>query len=53
MSEQEKVVIVTGGSRGLGLGIVKDLLAKGYRVATCSRTPTEAVQALEQQYQGT
>jgi 3-oxoacyl-[acyl-carrier protein] reductase len=36
----KKVVIVTGGSKGIGLGIVKDLLSQGYRVATCSRTPT-------------
>ena len=36
----KKVVIVTGGSKGIGLGIVRDLLAQGYRVATCSRTPT-------------
>lgn len=30
-------VIVTGGSRGLGLGLVEALLADGYRVSTCSR----------------
>jgi len=33
----ERVVLVTGGSRGLGLAIVRDLLAGGYRVGTCSR----------------
>lgn len=31
-------VIVTGGSRGLGLALVRALLADGYRVSTCSRS---------------
>lgn len=39
-------VIVTGGSRGLGLGIVEALLADGYRVSTCSRSPSAALEAL-------
>jgi 3-oxoacyl-[acyl-carrier protein] reductase len=43
MSNADKAVIVTGGSRGLGLGIVADLLDRGYRVATCSRKKTEAM----------
>jgi NAD(P)-dependent dehydrogenase (short-subunit alcohol dehydrogenase family) len=29
---ERKTVLVTGGSRGLGLGIVLDLLGAGYRV---------------------
>lgn len=33
-------VIVTGGSRGLGLAMVKALLLDGYRVSTCSRKRT-------------
>ncbi len=37
MSEAEKRVIVTGGSRGLGLALAAALLAEGYGVATCSR----------------
>lgn len=36
-------VIVTGGSRGLGAAIVSGLLATGYRVSTCSRTPSEFI----------
>ncbi|MGW0708432.1 SDR family NAD(P)-dependent oxidoreductase [Streptomyces sp. NPDC002643] len=32
-----KTVVVTGGSRGLGEGIVRLLLAEGARVATCAR----------------
>ncbi|QYK14179.1 SDR family oxidoreductase [Shewanella rhizosphaerae] len=43
-----KHIIVTGGSRGLGLAIVTHLLAQGYKVSTCSRTPTSAIEALEQ-----
>jgi 3-oxoacyl-[acyl-carrier protein] reductase len=39
MSREREVVIVTGGARGLGLGIVEDLLAQGYVIATCSRKP--------------
>lgn len=39
-------VIVTGGSRGLGLAIVEALLADGYWVSTCSRAPSEALEAL-------
>jgi 3-oxoacyl-[acyl-carrier protein] reductase len=36
-----RVVVVTGGSRGLGAGLVQSFLDDGDRVATCSRTPTE------------
>jgi 3-oxoacyl-[acyl-carrier protein] reductase len=39
-------VIVTGGSRGLGLGFVEALLADGYRVSTCSRTSTPEIERL-------
>lgn len=41
-----KVVLLTGGSKGLGLGIAKVLLADGYRVATCSRKRTGFVDDL-------
>ncbi|HYD70519.1 SDR family NAD(P)-dependent oxidoreductase [Azospirillum sp.] len=39
-------VIVTGGSRGLGLGLVEGLLAEGYWVSTCSRRPSDELQHL-------
>lgn len=39
-------VIVTGGSRGLGLGLVEALLADGYRVSTCSRGPSAELERL-------
>ena len=37
----ERVVVITGGSRGLGAGIVQSYLDSGDLVATCARTPTE------------
>jgi 3-oxoacyl-[acyl-carrier protein] reductase len=47
-------VIVTGGSRGLGLALVQGLLEEGYRVSTCSRSPGEALERLahEERYEG-
>ena len=39
-------VIVTGGSRGLGLGIVRAFLGAGDRVASCSRSATEETESL-------
>jgi 3-oxoacyl-[acyl-carrier protein] reductase len=38
-------VIVTGGSRGLGSGLVQMFLDQGDRVATCSRAPSERTDA--------
>jgi 3-oxoacyl-[acyl-carrier protein] reductase len=38
-------VIVTGGSRGLGLGIAKTLCTAGYRVVAVARTQTQALTA--------
>ncbi|MGI8760111.1 MAG: SDR family NAD(P)-dependent oxidoreductase [Jatrophihabitantaceae bacterium] len=48
MSEHSaRTVIVTGGSRGLGAGIVESFLQSGDRVATCARSASEAVRAWE------
>jgi 3-oxoacyl-[acyl-carrier protein] reductase len=41
----DRAVIVTGGSRGLGVELVADFLARGDRVATCSRAPTKQIEA--------
>ncbi len=41
----DRVVIVTGGSRGLGAGIVQGYLDAGDRVATCARSATPATDA--------
>ena len=37
----QRVVVVTGGSRGLGAGIVESYLDSGDLVATCARSATE------------
>jgi 3-oxoacyl-[acyl-carrier protein] reductase len=43
MTSQPRTVVVTGGSRGLGAGIVQSFLDSGDRVATCARSETDAV----------
>lgn len=42
---QQRVVLVTGGSRGLGEGIVQSYLDSGDLVATCARTSTDRVES--------
>jgi len=36
-----KVVLITGGSRGLGLALARDFAAEGARLALCARDPAE------------
>lgn len=45
-------VLVSGGTRGLGLEIVADLLSAGLRVATFARTLTPEIKALEARWAG-
>jgi 3-oxoacyl-[acyl-carrier protein] reductase len=40
-----RVVVITGGSRGLGVGLVRSFLQDGDAVATCSRSPTAETEA--------
>ncbi len=47
-----RVVIVSGGSKGLGFGICRTLLAEGYCVATFSRKRTPELNALIEEYEG-
>jgi 3-oxoacyl-[acyl-carrier protein] reductase len=42
-----RTVVVTGGSRGLGAGIVQSFLDSGDRVASCSRSSTDQVKQWE------
>jgi 3-oxoacyl-[acyl-carrier protein] reductase len=44
---QSQVALVTGGSKGLGVGIVEAYLSAGYCVETCSRSSTDQVRAWE------
>ena len=46
MSEQP-VAIVTGSSRGVGLGIAEHFLGQGYRVVGCSRGPSSLKEGYE------
>ncbi|MDE3163943.1 MAG: SDR family oxidoreductase [Acidobacteriota bacterium] len=41
-------VIVTGGSRGLGLGIVRKLLESGFHVIAVARSKSDALRELEE-----
>ena len=41
---EPRVVIITGGSRGLGAGIVAAFLDRGDRVATCARSATDNIE---------
>src|SRR5580704_6782538 len=42
MTSTAKTVIVTGGSRGIGAGLVKTFLARGYNVVANSRNITKS-----------
>ena len=42
------VAVISGGSRGLGLALVTDFLARGYRVETFSRTESAELKTLRE-----
>ena len=46
---RDKVALVTGGSKGIGLGIVRRLLAEGAKVANVNRSTAEG-EALQEEY---
>jgi 3-oxoacyl-[acyl-carrier protein] reductase len=50
MAESSRVAVVTGGSRGLGLLIVKHLLSTGWQVSTFSRSENEPLRQLAAEY---
>lgn len=49
MNTESQTVIISGGSRGLGQGIVAGLLQAGHRVATFSRNCTPFIEECQQQ----
>ncbi len=48
----ERHVLVSGGSRGLGLALCAALLERGYRVSSFSRSESEAVAELNEMHEG-
>ena len=46
-TEGSRLALVTGGSKGLGAGLVEAFLRAGYCVETCARSTTDAVRAWE------
>jgi NAD(P)-dependent dehydrogenase (short-subunit alcohol dehydrogenase family) len=44
---EEKVVVVTGGSRGIGLDLARNFLAQGARVVICGRKEENLKTAVE------
>lgn len=45
-----KHIIISGASKGLGLGLAKALLHEGYKVSTCSRNPSAEIAELTEEY---
>ncbi|HPU94590.1 MAG TPA: SDR family NAD(P)-dependent oxidoreductase [Candidatus Gracilibacteria bacterium] len=44
---KNKIAIVTGGARGIGLGAAKNLLKRGYKVCVCSRSEKDVKSAVK------
>lgn len=53
MPSKDKVALVTGGSRGIGLGIVKALLSAGFDIAVNGTRDEEAVKETIETLRGT
>jgi 3-oxoacyl-[acyl-carrier protein] reductase len=53
MTPNGEVIVISGGSRGLGQAIVSDLLTRGHYVATFSRSSTEFVERCQRDFADT
>ena len=49
MQEQEKVALITGGGRGMGAAVARELRARGYRL---SNAPTNSCKELANELSG-
>jgi 3-oxoacyl-[acyl-carrier protein] reductase len=47
MRDTQKVILVSGGSRGLGKAFIEDLLSAGHKVYTFSRTMTPFIESVK------
>src|ERR1700743_1914633 len=45
---RDKNVLITGGSRGLGLALAREFAGQGARVTICARDPEELLEAISQ-----
>ncbi|MGZ8900020.1 MAG: SDR family NAD(P)-dependent oxidoreductase, partial [Limisphaerales bacterium] len=41
MSQNPKVIVLTGASRGLGRAMLEEFLNRGHTVAACARSPIQ------------
>ncbi|MEL7271733.1 MAG: SDR family NAD(P)-dependent oxidoreductase, partial [Bacteroidota bacterium] len=48
MNLENKVTYITGGSKGIGLGVAQSLLSKGMKVAISGRNEASLKEALKQ-----
>ena len=48
MKLENKVAIITGGTKGIGYGIAEEYLKEGAKITICSRNAQEGVKAAKE-----